>query len=156
MAADAFGILLQQTKEDSASDSHGTNSVFLEFLTKGQDVIEESLIDSRSEVDKAIQTTCKKLIEIWKVDCRCADDISSNENAFSQAFYAVKEFVPLLKSTLNLYLADERLERVLFRPIGNMIIDKFEKATFEMDGNADGSYLKQIRQIVDSPENTVE
>ncbi|GFG40674.1 hypothetical protein Cfor_06711 [Coptotermes formosanus] len=132
--------------------SLGTNNALLEFLLEGTPAVREQLVDSRKEVDKQLKASCEAFIQhttkrlaaplltfLDKVFVSMQTEVAGNVTLAQQPFARadvigkivqetqrlIKNQLPIIQRSMQLYLANRETEFILFRPIKNNVVASF-------------------------------
>ncbi|CAH0558362.1 unnamed protein product [Brassicogethes aeneus] len=133
----------------------GSNNALLEFLLEGTPRVKEYLVDSRKEIDKQLKHSCESFISqvtkfliaslqtlieksehILKIKhqtnnpeltVRSQDFAQPNKIAdvILESQKNMKNRIPDIQRSMQLYLANRETEFILFRPIKNNIVNAF-------------------------------
>ncbi|KAJ4440691.1 hypothetical protein ANN_08839 [Periplaneta americana] len=138
----AFGLLHKRKRLFSL----GTNNALLEFLLEGTPTVREQLVDSRKEVDKQLKSSCEAFIQHatkslatpllafldkGQVFVSMQTEVGGNVTLAQQPFARadiigqivqetqrlIKNKLPVIQRSMQLYLANRETEFILFRPI---------------------------------------
>ncbi|XP_069704565.1 conserved oligomeric Golgi complex subunit 3 [Periplaneta americana] len=146
----AFGLLHKRKRLFSL----GTNNALLEFLLEGTPTVREQLVDSRKEVDKQLKSSCEAFIQHatkslatpllafldkGQVFVSMQTEVGGNVTLAQQPFARadiigqivqetqrlIKNKLPVIQRSMQLYLANRETEFILFRPIKNNVVASF-------------------------------
>lgn len=137
--------------------SFSTNNSLLEFLLEGTPQVTENLIDSKKAVDNQLKIICEEFIShcsevilgpllIYINKAKVILQVQKEETVrqvslqnqpfaspdkladiISQVYKQMKSYLPVLKRSMALYLANVDTEYILFRPIKTRIQNTFEQ-----------------------------
>ncbi|PSN56138.1 Conserved oligomeric Golgi complex subunit 3 [Blattella germanica] len=146
----AFGLLHKRKRLFSL----GTNNALLEFLLEGTPTVREQLVDSRKEVDKQLKSSCEAFIrhatknlaepllaflETGQAFISKQSEVGGTMTLAKQSFARadligqivqetqrrIKNRLPTIQRSMQLYLANRETEFILFRPIKNNVVAGF-------------------------------
>ncbi|XP_023716609.1 conserved oligomeric Golgi complex subunit 3 [Cryptotermes secundus] len=146
----AFGLLHKRKRLFSL----GTNNALLEFLLEGTPTVREQLVDSRKEVDKQLKASCEAFIQhttktlagplltfldrgqvFVSMQTEVAGNVTLAQQPFAHADVIgkivqetqrlIKNQLPIIQRSMQLYLANRETEFILFRPIKNNVVASF-------------------------------
>lgn len=146
----AFGLLHKRKRLFSL----GTNNALLEFLLEGTPTVREQLVDSRKEVDKQLKASCEAFIQhttktlagplltfldrgqvFVSMQTEVAGNVTLAQQPFARADVIgkivqeaqrlIKNQLPTIQRSMQLYLANRETEFILFRPIKNNVVASF-------------------------------
>lgn len=148
--------LLQRQKLFSFS----SNNAILEFIVHGSPVLRENYLDSRKIVDEQLKKTCEDFIcsaaemitapiltfvqqvhdhkSSGKSSCLQEEFFGNPENVQNvvrECVKKVKSTVPFLLNKMELYLANQDTQFILYKPIKNNIVSTFSKLQTVLNEN---------------------